>query len=77
MEFGVRAPWYDDPVENTAFNLYAMNISRLNDIASEIVDTYSGKTITDEEIRNMYSLEDDELKYVINRIKDSIEQVSS
>ena len=71
-KFGIDAPWYDDPVERVAFNLYAMDISRLDDIASEIINVYSGTTITDDDIRDMYSLEDDELEYVIHRIEGSI-----
>ena len=71
-KFGIDAPWYDDPVERVAFNLYAMDISRLDDIASEIINVYGGTTITDDDIRDMYSLEDDELEYVIHRIEGSI-----
>ena len=26
MYFGVRPPWYDNPVEQTAFNLYILEI---------------------------------------------------
>lgn len=68
MKFGVDAPWYNDPVERVAFNLYAMDLSRLDDIASEIVSQYSGQSITDDDIRDLYNLNDDELNYVIKRI---------
>lgn len=68
MKFGVDAPWYDDPVERVAFNLYAMDLSRLDDIASEIVSQYGGQSITDDDIRDLYNLNDDELNYVIKRI---------
>lgn len=68
MKFGVDAPWYNDPVERVAFNLYAMDLSRLDDIASEIVSQYGGQSITDDDIRDLYNLNDDELNYVIKRI---------
>ena len=68
-KFGIDAPWYDDPVERVAFNLYAMNTSRLDDIASEIISFYGGEIITDDDIRDMYALNDDELEYVIRRIE--------
>lgn len=68
MKFGIDAPWYNDPVERVAFNLYAMDLSRLDDIASEIVSQYGGQSITDDDIRDLYNLNDDELNYVIKRI---------
>ena len=68
MKFGVDAPWYNDPVERVAFNLYAMDLSRLDDIASEIVSQYGGQNITDDDIRDLYNLNDDELNYVSNSI---------
>lgn len=71
-KFGIDAPWYDDSVERVAFNLYAMNTSRLDDIASEIISFYSGEIITDDDIRDMYALDDDELEYVIRRIEGSV-----
>ena len=71
-KFGIDAPWYNDPVERVAFNLYAMHTSKLDDIASEIINLYGGETITDDDIRDMYSLNDDELDYVIKRIERSL-----
>ena len=68
MKFGVDAPWYDDPVERVAFNLYAMDLSRLDNIAAEIVSLYGGQSITDEDIKDTYSLSDEELEYVLKRI---------
>lgn len=70
MKFGIDAPWYDDPVERMAFNLYAMDISRLDDIATEI--TYSGEHYSDWEIAEMYGLEEEELAYVVSRINGDI-----
>ena len=35
MKFGVDAPWYDDPIERMAFNLYAMNMEHVNDVIKE------------------------------------------
>ena len=35
MKFGVDAPWYDDPVERMAFNLYAMDMERINEAVEE------------------------------------------
>ena len=34
----IDAPWYQDPVETLAFNLYAMNVQELEDIASEFAN---------------------------------------
>ena len=70
MKFGIDAPWYDDPVERMAFNLYAMDISRLDDIATEII--YSGEHFSTEEIAEMYGLEEEELAYVVGRINGDI-----
>jgi hypothetical protein len=70
MKFGVDAPWYDDPVERMAFNLYAMDISRLDDIATEII--YSGEQYSDWEIAEMYGLEEEELIYVMSKINGDI-----
>ena len=66
MKFGIDAPWYDDSVERMAFNLYAMDISRLDDIADEI--TYSGERYSEWEIAEIYGLEEEELAYVMSRI---------
>ena len=68
MKFGIDAPWYDDPVERVAFNLYAMDLSRLDNIAAEIISLYGGQSITDEDIKDAYSLSDEELEYVLKRI---------
>ena len=70
-KFGIDAPWYDDPVERVAFNLYAMDMSRLDDIAAEIINRYGGESITDDDIRDMYSLNDNELEYVIGKVERS------
>ena len=70
MKFGVDAPWYDDPVERMAFNLYAMDISRLDDIATEVI--YSGENLSDWEIAEMYGLEEEELVYVMSKINGDI-----
>ena len=70
MKFGIDAPWYDDPVERMAFNLYALDISRLDDIATEVI--YSGQHFSNEEIAEMYGLEEEELAYVVSRINGDI-----
>ena len=70
MKFGIDAPWYDDPVERMAFNLYALDISRLDDIATEVI--YSGQHFSNEEIAEMYGLEEEELAYVASRINGDI-----
>ena len=40
MKFGVDAPWYDDPVEKTAFNLYAISLEEIDRIAKDIVGNF-------------------------------------
>ena len=39
-QFGVWAPWYHSPVENTAFNLYAMSIEEERENQENEDDNY-------------------------------------
>jgi len=72
MKFGVDAPWYNDPVERTAFNLYAMNIEELNSIAKDIVHNfgYDVDGIDIEDIKYSYNLNDEDAEYVYDRVQE-------
>jgi len=74
MKFGVDAPWYDDPVERTAFNLYAMNIEELNSIARDIVHNfgYDVDGIDIEDIKYSYNLNDEDAEYVYDRVQELV-----
>lgn len=41
MKFGIDPPWYDDPVERIAFNMYSMHQSELDDAINRI---FNGET---------------------------------
>lgn len=41
MKFGIDPPWYDNPVERVAFNLYSMHQSELDDAVNKI---FAGET---------------------------------
>ena len=72
MKIGIDAPWYNDPVERTAFNLYAMNIEELNSIAKDIVHNfgYDVDGIDIEDIKYSYNLNDEDAEYVYDRIQE-------
>lgn len=74
MKIGVDAPWYDDPVERTAFNLYAMNIEELDSIAKDIVHNfgYDVDGIDIEDIKYSYNLNDEDAEYVYDRIQELV-----
>ena len=76
MKIGVDAPWYDDPVERTAFNLYAMNIEELNAIARDIVHNfgYDIDGIEVEDIVYSYNLNTEDAEYVYDRMHQLIDQ---
>ena len=61
MKFGIDPPWYDDKVERTAFNLYAMNYSELDEIVERI--KYGEDEIED------YDLTKEEYTYVTNALR--------
>ncbi len=44
MKFGIDPPWYTDPVERTAFNLYSMHQSELDNAVYKVL---SGETHID------------------------------
>lgn len=69
MKIGIDAPWYDDPVERMAFNLYAMSLQRITDLEDVISDVIDGNVGLDE-IADEYDLTDDEYRYVINELRD-------
>jgi len=75
MKIGVDAPWYDDPVERTAFNLYAMNIEELNAIARDIVHNfgYDIDGIEVEDIVYSYNLNTEDAEYVYDRMHQLID----
>lgn len=74
MKIGIDAPWYDDPVEKTAFNLYAMNIEELNSIARDIVHNfgYDVDGIDIEDIKYSYNLNDEDAEYVYDRVQELV-----
>ncbi len=74
MKIGVDAPWYNDPVERTAFNLYAMNIEELDSIARDIVHNfgYDVDGIDIEDIKYSYNLNDEDAEYVYDRIQELV-----
>jgi len=61
MKFGVDPPWYNNKVERTAFNLYAMNYSALDDIVEKI--KYGQADIDD------FDLNSEEYTYVMNALR--------
>ena len=65
MKFGVDPPWYDNPVERMAFNLYAMDCERLNEIAADAMLN----NIAPEDIAATYGLKSQyELDYILERL---------
>ena len=68
MKIGVDAPWYDDPVERMAFNLYAMECQNLDDIA-ENISNYDPRSRNWDAIQQEYELSDGELEYVRKRVE--------
>ena len=65
MKMGVDAPWYNDPVENTAFNLYAMQHEELDELADKLKEY----EITNwEGVKEYYNLTDYEMAYLEDRI---------
>ena len=72
MKIGIDAPWYNDPVERTAFNLYAMNIEELDSIARDIVHNfgYDVDGIDIEDIKYSYNLNNEDAEYVYDRIQE-------
>lgn len=72
MKFGIDAPWYDDPVERTAFNLYAMNCTELDKIAANIVRDFGddAEGVEVEDIKYSFNLNDEDSEYVYDRIQE-------
>ena len=73
MKFGVDAPWYNDPVERTAFNLYAMNCDKLEAIARQIASTFSPDEIDGldvEDISYSFDLSDEDAEYVYDMLQE-------
>ena len=72
MKFGIDPPWYDDPVERIAFNLYAMNYEELNKIARNIVRDFGSDAegVEIEDIKYSFNLNDEDAEYVYDRIQE-------
>lgn len=72
----ISAPWYNDSVERVAFNLYAMNIEEVNEIAEQIVTTlpYSEiEGIEIEDIKYSFNVDDATAQAVYNRVWELID----
>ncbi len=66
MKFGVDAPWYQDNVERVAFNLYAMDCERLNEIVEDVKRLQYTSV---EDIVEGYGIKSDyELDYILKRL---------
>lgn len=72
MKFGIDTPWYDDPVERTAFNLYAMNCDQLDTIAKNIIHNFGSDAegVEIEDIKYSFNLNDEDAEYVYDRIQE-------
>lgn len=72
MKIGIDAPWYNDPVERTAFNLYAMNCNKLDSIAKDIVRNFDtdAEGVEIEDIKYSFNLNDEDAEYVYDRIQE-------
>lgn len=68
MKIGIDAPWYKDPVERVAFNLYAMEQDNLRAIAQDILMNHPDEDLDD--LREEYELNDLETKMVYNIMKE-------
>lgn len=66
MKFGVDAPWYQDNVERVAFNLYAMDCERLDEIVRDIQRLQYTSV---QDIIEGYGIDSEyELNYIIKRL---------
>ena len=72
MKFGIDPPWYDDPAERIAFNLYAMNCDQLDTIAKSIIHNFGSDVegIDIEDIKYSFNLNDEDSEYVYDRIQE-------
>lgn len=72
MKIGIDAPWYNDPVERTAFNLYAMNCDKLDSIAKDVVRNFGSDAegVEIEDIKYSFNLNDEDAEYVYDRIQE-------
>jgi len=72
MKFGVDAPWYNDPVERMAFNLYAMNCEELDRIARDVVRNFGtdAEGVTIEDIKYSFNLSNEDAEYVYDRVQE-------
>lgn len=76
MKIGVDAPWYNDPIERTAFNLYAMNCEEVNEIAEQIVATLPYNEIEGidiEDIKYSFGIDDVAAQAVYDRMWELID----
>lgn len=66
MKFGVDAPWYQDSAERVAFNLYAMDCERLDEIVENVKRL---QYMSIEDIIENYEIKSDyELDYILKRL---------
>lgn len=76
MKIGVDAPWYNDPVERTAFNLYAMNCEEVNEIAEQIVNSFPYSELEGidiEDIKYSFNVSDSMAQAIYDRIWELID----
>lgn len=59
----ITPPWYDNPIEEVAFNAYALNTQRLEDVVDELIQL--GCTSF-----TIEGLSENELEYVRQRLED-------
>lgn len=75
MKFGVDAPWYDDPVEKLAYNLYALNCEEVERIAREIVQNFHDdiEGIEIDDIRYSFNVSYTDAEAIYNRVQELVE----
>lgn len=75
MKFGVDTPWYDDPVERLAYNLYALNCEEVERIAREIAQNFHDdiEGIEIDDIRYSFNVSYSDAEAIYNRIQELVE----
>lgn len=70
MKIGIDPPWYDNPVERTAFNLYAMNETykqaEIDEWLTEVI--YGGKEPL---LDFSFDLTSGDIDYIMNKLADA------
>lgn len=62
----ITPPWYNDPVEEIAFNAYAIHTSNLDEISTAIIDKINKTGCTS---FSLEGLTDEEFKYIETVVK--------